>query len=184
MTRHAIFPACLILLTFSVIFQQTLSWADTDTLPKTVIEQVNTPLETIGQGTYRKLGFKIYDASLWAETPPWDSSKPYALQLRYARSLSKETLVDAVMDDIVDQGVADEATRARWKEKLNTTLRDVEENDVLIGVALPGKTTSLFFNGEKIASIEDQAFSDAFFAVWLGDTADETLRRKLLGQAP
>jgi hypothetical protein len=35
----------------------------------------------------------------------------------------------------------------------------------------------------KIASIDDQAFSDAFFAVWLGKHADETLRKKLLGIA-
>ena len=153
-----------------------------NTLPESVRAQVHVPLKQVGEGNYRKLGFKIYHVSLWAPEGIWDNSKPYALELEYARSLSKETLVDAVMDDIRDQGIADDKTLALWQDVLNASLPAVEENDAIIGLAIPGKKSLLFYNGKAITSIDDQTFSQAFFNIWLGQTANESLRKKLLGQ--
>ena len=171
----------LILMMVACLCPSAPSRAEEIPLPESVSAQMDTAPAKVGHGTYRKLGFRIYDATLWAVQNKWDAAKPYALQLSYTRDLSKETLVDTVMDDITDQGVADEATRTRWKEVLNASLRDVKEGDALVGLALPGKKTLLFYNGVNIASIEEQAFSDAFFGIWLGERADEALRSKLLG---
>lgn len=150
-------------------------------LPGTVNEIVKTPLAKVGEGTYRKLGFRVYDASLWAPQSTWDAGKPYALQLCYTRDLSKETLIDTVMDDIGEQKIADETTLAKWKAVLDTSLSDVKDGDALVGVTVPGKKTLLLHNGVAIVTIEDQAFSNAFFSIWLGKNADEDLRSKLLG---
>ncbi len=88
------------------------------------------------------------------------------------------------MDDIADQGLADEATRTRWRMILDSSLQDISDGDVLIGFAAPENKTLLLHNGAVIATIDEQAFADAFFSIWLGDHADEDLRAELLGQAP
>ena len=157
-------------------------WAQ-DTLPQSARAQLHTPLATVGSGTYRRFGLSVYHATLWAPDGVWDAAKPYALELHYTRSVSKETLVDTVTDDIHDQNVADEVTLARWGKVLNAVLPNVVDGDTITGLAIPGKESQLFYNGRKIASIDDQAFSHAFFDVWLGETADEGLRNKLLGKA-
>jgi hypothetical protein len=154
-----------------------------DMLPPAVSQQVPAPLAPVGSGTYRKLGFNIYRATLWAPGGVYNPSKPYALALHYNRSVSKDTLVDTVMDDIRDQNVADDATLAKWQEVLNKALSEVAENDVIVGVAVPGKKSTLFYNGKEVTSIEDAKFSTAFFNIWLGDHADENLRNKLLANA-
>ena len=119
--------------------------------------------------------------SAWTANGAWNPQKPYALQLRYTRDVSRDTLVDTVMDDVRDQGVADDDTLERWNKILVSVMPDVVEGDTITGLCLPGKKSLLFYNGKKIASIDDLAFSKAFFDVWLGDQADPDLREKLLG---
>ena len=145
--------------------------------------QTKTPIAVVGSGTYRKFGFSVYRATLWAADGAWDPQKPYALELRYLRNVSKDTLVDTVMDDIRSQNVADNDTLTQWQTTLIGVLPDVNDGDVLTGLCLPGKKSLLFLNGKPIATITDTAFSKAFFDVWLGDQADEDLRKKLLGQS-
>jgi len=157
-------------------------WAS-DALPPTIIAQVHLPLEKVGSGIYRKFGFSIYRATLWAPGGTWGADRPYALELHYLRSLSQDTLVDAVVDSIEDQNITDASTLASWKTELTQTLPAVEDGDVIVGLTVPGKKSLLFFNGKQVASIEDQAFSKAFFNIWLGDDADQDLRAKLLGSA-
>jgi Chalcone isomerase-like len=151
-------------------------------LPPTIQHYFNAPPVEVGAGTYRKFGFRIYNVSLWARDKHWDPARPYALALHYTRGLSKETLVDTVIDDIRDQNVADDDTIARWQALLKQDLPDVEEDDVLVGLCLPGQNARLFYNGRQIASINDQDLSKAFFNIWLGDQADEDMRAELLGK--
>jgi len=158
----------------------TLSLAE-DTLPESVRAQVHIPLKEVGSGTYRRFGLRVYRAILWAPEGKWDTAEPYALQLCYTRSVSKETLVDTVTDDIRGQNVTDDATLAAWQSTLNATLPEVEDGDTIIGLSMPKKPATIYYNGTKIASIEDQTFSRAFFDIWLGKTADEDMREGLLG---
>lgn len=151
-------------------------------LPEPVSAQIKVPLQKVGEGNYRKLGFKIYHATLWAPDGVWDAKKPFALHLKYARDLSKDTLMDAIMDDIREQGVADEATMNRWQDTLGKVLPEIHENDVIIGLCIPGKKSQLYFNGKSLITIDDKAFSDAFFNIWFGPHANESLRKNLLGQ--
>lgn len=140
------------------------------------------PLKVLGGATYRKFGFRVYHVALWVPGARWDATQPYALQLTYRRNLSKDTLVDGIMDGIRDQEHSDEATLQRWEAAMNTALTDVKEGDSITGLAVPGKSALLFLNGKQIMKIEDKGLSDAFFAVWLGKTADEDMREKLLSQ--
>lgn len=152
-------------------------------LPADVLAQVHAPLKLVGEGNYRKFGFKIYHASLWAPEGEWNPHKPFVLKMRYARDLSKDTLIDALIDDIHDENVADSATLDRWRNQLQTSMPAVQDGDTIIGVSIPGHEAVLYHNGEKLSKIDDAGFSKAFFDIWLGPTADESLHKKLLGQA-
>jgi len=154
--------------------------AAVNALPASVMANSELHLTQVGSGVYHKLGFTIYNATLWAPDGKWDKEKPYALQLQYKRSLSQKTLVSSAIDNIRAQGITDEATLLRWQKILEETLPAVSKNDEIVGVSVPGKDSQLFFNGRRIASISDRALTDAFFAIWLGDTADPALRTALL----
>jgi Chalcone isomerase-like len=163
-----------------MILPMTQTTSAANTLPPLIQTAVKEPLSKVGSGVYRKFGLRIYDATLWAPNGAWSADKAYALELHYARSLSKETVVGNVSDNISDEGVANEETLARWTKTLNDTLPAIEDGDTLIGLYIPGKKSQLFYNGKKIASLEDDAFSKAFFDIWLGQKADSSLRSQLL----
>lgn len=157
--------------------------AHAEQLPPAVQAEAKTPLQQVGSGTYRKFGFTIYHVTFWTADGTWNKNKPYALQIRYARDLSKETLVDNVIDDMRDENAAADETVEGWKNVLNTVLSDVREDDSLISLCLPQQAKSpLFHNDRVILRTADKAFMQAFFAIWLGDKADEDLRARLLGQ--
>jgi hypothetical protein len=153
-----------------------------DTLPPAVLAHAPVALKEVGTGTYRKFGFSVYHVSLWAPNGGWNADKPYALKLHYTRSLSQDTLADATIDNIRDEQVADEDTMARWAAGIKRTMPAVQDGDIMIGVAVPGGESALFYNGNQIAKTQDQVLSKAFFDIWLGKGADEDLRAQLLGQ--
>ncbi len=159
----------------------SVSWAD-DVLPTVVEMQIHTPLQKVGAGAYRKFGFTIYRATLWAPHGVWDATKPYALQLHYMRSLSQETLANSIIENIQDEKIADDETLARWSVDIKSTMPAVEEGDTMVGVVNPGAETLLYLNGNQIAKIKDEALTQAFFNIWLGESADESLKKSLLGQ--
>lgn len=183
---RAILKQFLLILTLASGLLPVISYAQENApsaLPPSIAKQAPAALSPVGSGTYHKLGFSIYRATLWAPGGAYDPNKPYALELHYNRSLSKDTLVSTVMDDIRDQNVADDVKLTEWEKTLNTALPAVQDGDVIIGLAVPGKKSVLFFNGKETTSIADPVFSKAFFNIWLGDHADETLRNKLLANA-
>jgi hypothetical protein len=171
--RHAILALILICLAPIV--------APAQSLPPVIQAHIKTALAPVGTGTYTKFGFTIYRATLWAPGGVYDPAKPYALELAYARSLSSDTLVDTVIGDIRDQKIADDDAVNSWEKTLDDIMPDVKDGDTIIGRYVPGKPSALFYNGAKIAAIDDPAFSKAFFDIWLGDNADEDLRDALLG---
>lgn len=152
-----------------------------EALPALVTQQVAQPLKQVGSGVYTKMGFTVYRATLWTPSGEWKKDEPYALQISYQMSLSKDTVVDAVVSDIRDQKVANDATFAKWENQLSSALPQVFDGDSIIGLALPKQSSTLIHNGKVITTISDQKLSDAFFAIWLGKSADKKLKQKLLG---
>jgi len=151
--------------------------------PAVVKSIINEPLQKVGSGAYTKFGFTIYHATLWAPNGKWDAEKPYALEICYARSLSQATMADSTIDSIRDENTADEATLARWSEDIKRTMPAVKNGDVMIGATSPDSQTVLYFNDHEISKTKDPAFTRAFFNIWLGEKADEDLKKELLAEA-
>lgn len=137
----------------------------------------------VGQGTMRWFGLPLYAASLWTRgAEPWRAERPFALEIRYARSIRSERLVAASLDEMERLGLADAARRERWRPLLERAFPSVEAGDTIVGLAQPDGTVVFYHRGAPTAELRDAAFARAFFAIWLDPrTREPGLRARLLG---
>ncbi|MGO0789749.1 chalcone isomerase family protein [Herbaspirillum seropedicae] len=143
--------------------------------------------QPIGSGTMTWLGFRIYQATLWAGQRPLDPSQPFALQLDYKVKISRDKLASTSVEEIQRMSPTPiaAATLARWKEELVRAFVDVADGDELVGLYLPGRGMRLYDRDKQLAEIADPELAKAFFNIWLGQPSrDESLRRRLLGENP
>lgn len=143
--------------------------------------------QPIGSGTMTWLGFRIYQATLWAGQRPLDLSQPFALQLDYKVKISRDKLASTSIEEIQRMSPTPIAstTLARWKEELARAFVDVADGDELVGLYLPGRGMRLYDRDKQLAEIADPELAKAFFNIWLGQPSrDESLRRRLLGENP
>ncbi|MFB4391407.1 MULTISPECIES: chalcone isomerase family protein [unclassified Pseudomonas] len=138
----------------------------------------------VGQGDFTWFGFSVYQARLLspAATVGWD--QPFALELTYRRDLSRDTLVQASLDEMRRLGGAslDEGRLAGWDREMRKAFVDVRLGQRITGVYLPGKGASFYVDGEPHHSVADADFARAFFGIWLdARTRSPELRRELLG---
>lgn len=135
-----------------------------------------------GSGEFRRFGFLVYEATLWAggDDP---LRPPLALKLTYKRNINGGDIAEASVKEIRNLGLADEATLRRWGEQMRQLFPNVKPGDHLVGHYQP-EAARFYFNDQLIGSIEDAAFARAFFAIWLDPrTSAPDLRAALLRRA-
>jgi hypothetical protein len=138
--------------------------------------------EAVGSGTLRFLGLRIYDATLWAPRGAWASGRPFALELRYARSFDGAAIARRSIEEIRAQRKLPDATLARWEAQLAAVFPDVRAGDRLIGVRLPGEGMAFYQGTRPLGRIDDETLAAAFFYIWLAPaTRAPELRARLLG---
>ena len=134
-------------------------------------------LQRWGQGEYRRFGFLVYEATLWAGTDP--ERPPLALRLDYQRTISGRAIAEASVKEMRRLG-ADPADLARWGEQMLRLFPDVREGDQILGIQHPDRA-SFLFNGRPLGEIVDGQFARRFFAIWLDPkTSAPELRAALL----
>ncbi len=136
----------------------------------------------VGAAEVRLFGFKLYDARLL--TPggrTYDPDRPHALELRYARSFDRESLLRATRKELEriqggQQGV-DQAM-----DRLRPCFRDVSSGDRFKATAHAPNNLSFHLNGRQTCVVEGPSLARRFLAIWLSDSArDPGLSRKLRG---
>lgn len=141
-------------------------------------------VEVIGQGSFSWFGLPIYSARLWASEPDQLFEQPFALELTYAREISRERLVSTSVDEIrrvQGRRVADDHLQ-RWAAEMRQAFVDVSPGKQIIGVHLPGAGSRFYVDGQLQHVVTDEAFSRAFFSIWLDPkTRSPALRQALLG---
>lgn len=141
-----------------------------------------------GSGRLTWFGLHVYDAALYAPAPldpARPTAKPFVLELTYGRRLDGKGIADASRDEIERLGFGSEAQRARWHEQMLRLFPNVEQGRRLAGVNLPGTGARFYFDGQLLGAIDDPAFAQAFFAIWLDErTRSPQLRQSLLVTAP
>ncbi len=142
---------------------------------------------TIGNGSFRWFGLKVYDARLWADKRSFSGEQwmnsPLALELTYARSLVGAKIAEASVDEMKKLGLGSTDQRRAWLDAMKQVFPDVADGTRLTGIYQPGQPTRFLRDGETIGEIADPEFGAAFFAIWLHPkTTAPKLRAALLGK--
>ncbi|KJK07485.1 periplasmic protein [Pseudomonas sp. 5] len=139
-----------------------------------------------GSGDFTWFGLHLYTARLWNAGSTWSWQEPFALELIYHRALSRDTLVQASVDEmrrLADKPISAE-TLTRWSQSMREAFVDVRPGMRITGLYLPGRGCRFYVDGQLSLEVIDPAFSRAFFAIWLDPRArDAQLRQRLLGLA-
>ncbi len=136
-----------------------------------------------GTGTFRWLGLEIYTATLWTRDRAPDPSQPFALSLRYARSIKGTAIAARSIEEIEKLGVASPAQIRDWHEAMGRLFPEVSKGTVLTGLNLPGKGAKFFHDGRPLGEIAGPEFARAFFSIWLDPkTSAPALRTALIGE--
>lgn len=145
--------------------------------------------QPLGAGRMRYLLWDVFDATLWTQAGFRGAQyfeHAFALELRYLRKLSGAALVDSSLQEMRRAGSLDPAKEAAWTAAMQGAFADVQAGDRITGVHYPKVGARFYFNGRLRARVEDAAFAQAFFGIWLGaSTSEPKLRSALLaGSAP
>lgn len=141
-------------------------------------------LQLAGQGQMRFLGLRIYDARLWVD-PAFEAAAferyPLALELHYHRAFSGAAIAQRSVQEIRRQHSLDEAQAERWTQALAKLLPDVQADDRLTGVYLPGQGMQLWRGAQLLGELADAELARYFFGIWLApQTSEPRLRQALL----
>jgi hypothetical protein len=146
------------------------------------LDTLTSGLQRWGSGEFRRWGFLVYEATLWAKTD--DPLKPpLALGLTYKRNLDGVKIADASVTEIRNLKIADESQLKVWGERMAQIFPDVKPEDRIVGVHLP-EGARFFHNDRFIGSVDDPAFARAFFAIWLDARTSAPELRTLLLKRP
>jgi len=134
-------------------------------------------LKRWGSGQFRRFGFLVYEATLWAGDDP--QAPPLALRIDYKRHIEGEAIAQASIDEM-RRFVADEAMLRDWGRQMSDIFPDVKPGDEIVGVYRPDGAY-FYQNDGLIGAIAKPDFAKAFFAIWLDpQTSAPGLRAALL----
>lgn len=140
--------------------------------------------QIIGTGDFSVWGFDVYNARLWSAARPLADGQPFALELIYRRTISRDDLVKASVDEIkrLAGSSVSPAKLASWQIQMQQSFVDVQAGTRITGVYLPGQGARFFVGQQLQHEIDDPQFARAFFDIWLDPrTRSPELRQQLLG---
>jgi len=140
-------------------------------------------IRMMGGGPFTFYGLSVYDGYLWTPGRAHSMQEPFALDLHYKRTLRGAAIADRSVDEIKKLGYGTAEQRMAWGVAMKRIFPDVADGDRITGVNLPGVGARFFKNGTLIGEVDDPAFAQAFFGIWLDPrTSRPDYRRLLLGQ--
>ena len=137
-------------------------------------------LKRWGNGEFRRFGFLVYEATLWAGDDP--QRPPLALRLDYKRNLSGVAIAEASVKEMRPMG-GDEASLKRWGEQMAKIFPDVKAGDSIIGHYRP-EGAAFIYNGRPAGEIMEPEFARRFFGIWLDPRTSAPDLRALLLRRP
>lgn len=136
----------------------------------------------VGEISFRKFIFHIYDAELRVEGSEFSWERPYALTLTYARKISRDELVEASLAEIARIGDKTASQVEYLREPLTECFVDVRDGDKITGHSLDKNTAVFYFNEQQTCNLKGDDAVKEFFSIWLGEeTIDPKKSLKLRG---
>lgn len=153
-----------------------------ESLPAAVATQASG-LTVRGTGAFRWLGLEIYTATLWTLGAPPDFDRPFALTLRYARTIKGSAIAARSVEEIERLGAASPEQLRAWGAAMNSLFPEVSKGTTLTGLNVPGKGARFFHDGRPLGEIAGTEFARAFFSIWLDpQSSAPALRSALMGE--
>ena len=138
--------------------------------------------QEVGEARLTYLFWDVYDATLHAPKGEWNHAQPFALSLRYLRSLEGEKIADRSAEEMRKQGYNDEIKLAAWYAQMRDIFPDVKKGDEITGIYYPDAPAEFLLNGKPLGEVKDPEFGSHFFDIWLSEkTTEPEMRRALLG---
>lgn len=141
--------------------------------------------QLLGSGEFTWWGLSIYTANLWHTQKNFNAEEDFALELTYHKNISRERFVDASIDEmkrLQGEKITKEVLQT-WRVYMQRSFVDVKPGDQLIGVKLAKRGCRFYSKERLISQIDDEAFAQAFFSIWLDPRSkDQDLRARILGK--
>jgi hypothetical protein len=140
-----------------------------------------------GVSLFEYWSIDVYSAALYTE-PEVDTidevlgDTPKYLVLSYHRSLEKQNIVDN-SEHILKSNPNNNMSALRERlDRLYENYSDVKDGDKFSMSYIPGKGTTLYFNGQPKETFPGVDFQRAYFGIWLSKSSvDEDFTQELLG---
>jgi hypothetical protein len=134
----------------------------------------------------RVLGLRIYHAYYWSADPAraWSPTARHVLDLHYHRNFTGRQIAERSVREMERLRACASEQCAAWGERMAELFPDTYEGQRLTGVYEPGVGVRYYERGKFLGHIDDPAFAEAFFAIWLSPkTSEPALRERLLGMS-
>ena len=139
-----------------------------------------------GEATLHYFGLRVYHASLWT-LPDFQSDElnkqKLVLELEYLRDFKGSAIAQRSLKEMQRAANLSESQQQKWLSEMQRIFPDVKAGDRISGQLIPGQGVNFWHNGHPIGRIDNAAFADLFFGIWLAPTTSEPdMRLALLGQ--
>jgi hypothetical protein len=139
----------------------------------------------LGEATLRWFGLHVYDIRLWADSPTAltrPEATRLALELHYARALEGAQIAARALQEMQGIGEVPPERGERWLQAMRTIFPDVNAEDRITGLQIPGELARFWVNGQPRGELRDAEFTRLFFGIWLSPRSSRPrLREALLG---
>ena len=148
------------------------------------IGSYDLPIRAVSR--FRYYFFKVYDGALYY---PQDKNRlqlgvdPLKLELVYLRNIERDDLVQPSIDYFQKHSSSSYEGLKERLDLLDTHYQSVKEGDRYSLEFVPGKGTTLSFNGEAKVTIPGDDFAREYLGIWLSNnTQAKSFRKSLVGQ--
>jgi hypothetical protein len=142
-----------------------------------------------GAGLRSKLFVKVYVGALYLEQRSGDAAAivaadaPWKVVMTFKREVDKEKIIGAFKEGFENNSPADAASLAPALARVDATMKDLKEGDVLTIAYAPGTGSTITTPAGATVTIEGRAFGAALLRNWLGEKpADSGLKKGMLGK--
>jgi hypothetical protein len=139
----------------------------------------------VGEGRARVLVWDVYDAKLIAPRGQWIETNPFALELKYLQAIEGKKIADHAVEEMRYIGFKDDGKLSEWHKEMVEIFPDVLPGTIIAGIRSSSGATIFYEAGKEIGRLNDPAFTEQFFRIWLDPkTSAPTLRQSLLNLKP
>lgn len=152
-----------------------------NTVPDDIRSELSGP-EKIGEVKVRFLGIRMYDAALFTKGgDAFRWTRPFALELTYARSFARERLIKASVAEL-ERMEGEQPDHQAVATKLESCFRTVRASDRFVAIPDGRNLVRFYFNGTPTCALRHPGIRERLLGIWLSDTArDRRLSRLLRG---